>query len=147
MENYKALFDEWSDDPLGIDNYGKTRSLEEMVVLPRREISRSEVQTVAITGSPTGGTWTAEFNGETTASMPWNVSAANFKDYLESLPSIGVGDVEVLGGPSKLLLATNRPTEPPDGDRIAVFTPMTLPSMLNSGPPELPLLMDASVWR
>ena len=34
------------------------------------------------------------------------------------------------------------PTEPPVGDRIAVLMPMTSPSMLNSGPPELPLLMD-----
>ncbi len=38
------------------------------------------------------------------------------------------------------------PTEPPEGDRIAVFTPITSPSRLNSGPPELPRLIDASVW-
>ena len=38
------------------------------------------------------------------------------------------------------------PTEPPEGERIAVFTPITSPAMLNSGPPELPLLMEASVW-
>ena len=38
------------------------------------------------------------------------------------------------------------PIEPPDGDRIAVLMPITSPSMLNSGPPELPLLMAASVW-
>jgi len=38
------------------------------------------------------------------------------------------------------------PMEPPDGDRIAVLMPITSPSMLNSGPPELPLLMAASVW-
>ncbi len=38
------------------------------------------------------------------------------------------------------------PTEPPVGDRIAVLMPMTSPFMLNSGPPELPLLIEASVW-
>ncbi len=43
-------------------------------------------------------------------------------------------------------VAKPMPTDPPDGDRIAVFTPTTSPSMLNSGPPELPLLMAASVW-
>jgi hypothetical protein len=37
------------------------------------------------------------------------------------------------------------PIEPPEGEMIAVFTPMTSPSMLNRGPPELPLLMEASV--
>ena len=38
------------------------------------------------------------------------------------------------------------PMEPPLGERIAVFTPITCPSMLNRGPPELPLLIAASVW-
>jgi len=32
------------------------------------------------------------------------------------------------------------PIEPPLGEMMAVFTPMTSPSMLNRGPPELPLL-------
>ena len=39
------------------------------------------------------------------------------------------------------------PIEPPVGEMIAVFTPTTSPSMLNSGPPELPLLIAASVCR
>jgi hypothetical protein len=38
------------------------------------------------------------------------------------------------------------PTEPPVGDRMAVLMPTTSPFMLKSGPPELPLLMEASVW-
>ena len=38
------------------------------------------------------------------------------------------------------------PTEPPEGEKIAVFTPTTRPSMENEGPPELPRLIDASVW-
>ena len=37
------------------------------------------------------------------------------------------------------------PIEPPDGEMISVLTPMTSPSRLNSGPPELPRLMEASV--
>ena len=42
-------------------------------------------------------------------------------------------------------VAKPMPIEPPDGDRIAVFIPITSPCMSNSGPPELPLLMEASV--
>ena len=38
------------------------------------------------------------------------------------------------------------PIEPPEGEIIAVFTPITSPSILNSGPPELPRLIAASVW-
>jgi hypothetical protein len=38
------------------------------------------------------------------------------------------------------------PTLVPLGERIAVLTPITSPSVLNNGPPELPRLMAASVW-
>ena len=43
-------------------------------------------------------------------------------------------------------IAKPMPIEPPDGDRIAVFTPTTLPSCVSSGPPELPRFIGASVW-
>jgi hypothetical protein len=38
------------------------------------------------------------------------------------------------------------PIEPPEGEKIAVLTPITSPSVLNIGPPELPRLIEASVW-
>src|SRR5215471_2257099 len=39
------------------------------------------------------------------------------------------------------------PIEPPDGEKIAVFMPITSPPRLNIGPPEFPRLIDASVCR
>ena len=42
-------------------------------------------------------------------------------------------------------IANPIPTEPPDWEKIAVFTPITLPDILKRGPPEFPLLIDASV--
>ena len=43
-------------------------------------------------------------------------------------------------------MAKAMPTEPPDGEKIAVLTPITLPSMSKVGPPELPLFTGASIW-
>ena len=43
-------------------------------------------------------------------------------------------------------MAKPRPILPPLGEKMAVLMPITLPSMSNSGPPELPRLMAASVW-
>ena len=43
-------------------------------------------------------------------------------------------------------IAKAMPTEPPDGEKIAVLTPMTLPSTSKVGPPELPLFTGASIW-
>jgi hypothetical protein len=60
---------------------------------------RSEVQTVTITGAPTGGTYTLTWSGQTTAAIPYNATAAQVKTALEALSNINVGDVAVSGGP------------------------------------------------
>jgi hypothetical protein len=60
---------------------------------------RSEVQTVTITGGPTGGTYTLTFSGQTTAAIPYNATAAQVKTALEALSNVAVGEVAVSGGP------------------------------------------------
>ena len=60
---------------------------------------RSEVQTVTITGAPTGGTYTLTFSGQTMAAIPYNATAAQVKTALEALSNIAVGEVAVSGGP------------------------------------------------
>lgn len=59
----------------------------------------SEVQTVTVTGAPTGGTYTLTFSGQTTAALAYNATAAQVKAALEALSNINVGDVLVTGGP------------------------------------------------
>jgi hypothetical protein len=59
----------------------------------------SEAQTVTITGTPTGGTFTLTFNGETTAAIAYNAAAAAVQSALEALPSVSANDIVVGGGP------------------------------------------------
>lgn len=59
----------------------------------------SEVQTVTITGTPTGGTFTLTYNGQTTAGIAYNAAAAAVQSALEALSNIAPGDVTVGGGP------------------------------------------------
>ncbi|MDX2538882.1 phage tail tube protein [Streptomyces scabiei] len=59
----------------------------------------NEVQQVAITGDPTGGTYTLTYSGQTTAGIAYNASAATVQSALEALSNIGVGDVVCAGGP------------------------------------------------
>ncbi|MGW5689784.1 hypothetical protein ACWEWX_02135 [Streptomyces asiaticus] len=59
----------------------------------------SEVQTVTVTGSPTGGTYTLTFSGQTTAGIAYNATAAQVKTALEALSNVNPGDVTVTGGP------------------------------------------------
>lgn len=47
----------------------------------------------------TTGTFTLTFDGQTTASINWNDTAATIETRLEALSNIGVGDVTVTGGP------------------------------------------------
>lgn len=66
----------------------------------------NEVQTITITGSPTGGTFTISLGGFTTAAIAWNATAAAVQSALEALTSIGAGNVVVTGGPLPATLLT-----------------------------------------
>ena len=55
----------------------------------------NEVIDVTLTGSPTGGTFTLTYSGQTTGTIAYNASAATVTSALEALSNIGVGDVSV----------------------------------------------------
>lgn len=59
----------------------------------------NEVQTVTITGTPTGGTFTLTFTGQTTSAIAYNATAATVQSALEALSNVNPGDVTVTGGP------------------------------------------------
>lgn len=59
----------------------------------------NEVQRITVTGTPTGGTFTATFSGQTTAAIAYNATAAAVQSALEALSNIAVGDVSCSGGP------------------------------------------------
>lgn len=71
VENYKYLFDVHSDRPMGLPSYGSTASIDEFVIRPRPVVSRSEVQTITISGNPTGGNFVLGFNGQLTTNFTY----------------------------------------------------------------------------
>lgn len=58
----------------------------------------SEVQTLTITGTPTGGTFVLQFKGQRTAPIAYNAAAAAVVSALEALSTIGAGGVTATGG-------------------------------------------------
>ena len=61
------------------------------------QAAHDEVQTVTITGSPTGGTFTLTFGANTTSTIAFNASAATVQTALTALASIGSGNASVTG--------------------------------------------------
>jgi len=59
----------------------------------------NEVQTLTMTGSPTGGTFKLGFGGATTESIVYNATAAQVELALEALDPIPQGTATVAGGP------------------------------------------------
>jgi hypothetical protein len=57
----------------------------------------NEVQTLTVTGAPTGGTFTITWSGQTTAAIAYNATAAAVQTALEALSNIAPGDVVVTG--------------------------------------------------
>ncbi|KPI31341.1 hypothetical protein OV320_2557 [Actinobacteria bacterium OV320] len=58
-----------------------------------------EVQTVTITGTPTGGTYTLTLSGQTTSAIAYNATASAVQSALEGLSNLAPGDVVCAGGP------------------------------------------------
>lgn len=57
----------------------------------------NEVQTVTISGTPTGGTFTLTFGGQETAGIAHNAAASAVQSALELLSTVGAGNVTVSG--------------------------------------------------
>lgn len=57
----------------------------------------NEVQTLTVTGGPTGGTFTITWSGQTTAALAYNATAAQVQAALVALSNIAPGDVVVTG--------------------------------------------------
>lgn len=58
----------------------------------------NEVQRITITGTPTGGSFRLTFNGETTAPIPYNATAAQVQAALLQLASVPDGTSVLAGG-------------------------------------------------
>lgn len=77
----------------------------------------AEVQTVTISGTPTGGTFTLTFRGQTTSAIAYNAASGAVQSALQALSTIGSGNATVTGsagGPytvtfASFLAATNVP--------------------------------------
>lgn len=100
----QAQFGEWSiaNAGLTLDLTARTSAGSGWGVGPynvRRGAGTDEVQSIAITGAPTGGDYTLTFNGQTTAPIAWDATSAAVQTALEALSNINVGDVVTAGGP------------------------------------------------
>lgn len=56
-------------------------------------------QTLTITGTPTGGSFTLTYKGQTTAAIQYNAAASAVQTALVALSTIGAGNVTCSGGP------------------------------------------------
>lgn len=57
----------------------------------------NEVQVVTLTGTPTGGTFTLTYSGQTTSAIAYNAAPATVDAALEALSTIGLNNVSVTG--------------------------------------------------
>lgn len=57
----------------------------------------AEIETVTITGDPTGGTFTLTYSGQTTAGIAFNATAFAVQAALEALNNLNHGDIRVTG--------------------------------------------------
>lgn len=79
------------------------------------KVGANEVQTITVTGTPTGGTFRLAFRGSETADLAYNITNSALQSALELLDTVGTGDIVISGtGPftatfSAALAAENQP--------------------------------------
>jgi Phage capsid family len=94
----------------------------------------SEVQTVTVNGTPTGGTFTLTFRGATTSGIAYNAAAATVQTALQGLSTIGSSNATVTGsagGPYTVTFAAalankNVPKITADGSSLTGGTNMSV---------------------
>jgi hypothetical protein len=74
---------------------GSVPSRSSTVLVTSYGYAADAVQTVKLTGAPTGGTFTLTFGGDTTSNIAYNASAATVQSDLAALASIGSDNVVV----------------------------------------------------
>jgi hypothetical protein len=82
-----------SDAPTGLDFHLHIPQPEAVVSVSQEGLTVNEIQEVAV--EATAGDFKLGFGGESTADVPVGASAAALRTALESLPSIGVGNLSV----------------------------------------------------
>jgi RHS repeat-associated protein len=70
-------------------------SRSDTVLVTSQSYAADALQTVKLTGSPTGGTFTLTFGGQTTSGIAYNASASTVQSALAALSSVGSGNVVV----------------------------------------------------
>jgi len=69
IENYRALYDHYTDIPLGLTQFGQTNQPNEVTIIPRQVTPTNDVQEIYFTGEPTRGWFTLTYP----AGQSWNI--------------------------------------------------------------------------
>lgn len=72
-------------------------ALRALSSIPITTAAINDVQTATITGSPTGGTFTLTFGGQTTSALAFNAAASAVQTAFQALSSVGAGNATVTG--------------------------------------------------
>jgi hypothetical protein len=97
------------DMSFSLDSYDVSAEFES-ILLNKVFTVANGVQTATITGSPTGGTFTLSYGGQTTAALAYNAAAATVRLALEALSNVAPGDLDVqgsAGGPYQIAFTGN----------------------------------------
>lgn len=78
------------------------RAMEDLTptnwMISLQKAAQNEVQTLSITGTPTGGTFTISYAGQTTGAIAYNANAATVQTALLALSNLDTDDVVCTGG-------------------------------------------------
>lgn len=98
--SWQAQFATVGQPLMTVDGALLTGGTNDIIVTPVQDgtAGANEVQTLSIVGTPDGGTFTLSFNGQVTAGIAFNASAATVQTALRALTTINGANVNCTGG-------------------------------------------------
>jgi len=98
FETFKVIVEDghWMNQSYPVDTFDGGISVQTQDIC-NPPAPANEVQTITVNGSPTGGTFTLTYGGDTTAALNYNAAASAIQTALQGLGSIGSGNATVTG--------------------------------------------------
>lgn len=99
VENYRALYDQHSDAPLGLPLLGATTQTNEIIVVPRQVTPQNAIQTISFRTTPVTGWFTLTYPaGSNYNIMQASVTSGSSTVTLPTTQSVQVGCYIVING-------------------------------------------------
>jgi hypothetical protein len=151
IENWRWLYDQYADQPLGLIKYGSTDNLNEVIIIPRQDVPQSAEQTLSLIGNPTSGFFTVSYPaGSDYQIVPIQITSGSSTATVPSTANMSIGTwISITTAPTSGALTVS-PTPTVYAEVGTILSPTTVELVKAHGDAnagvDFPMTATATYW-